>query len=341
MGQEREKTPSALLRVDYADGAVEAANEKLREQMRNGWKPNPATMQFDGVEALRRLRHAASRAGRGSSLPIILSEEQVRVLKEIDEQYRARLSEQIRMADALRPESGLIAASSDMFPVVNAVPMVTHADRQMAAELVLRDHQRRGKLRRVSGPPRWPALEVKRLSLVEEAKIIRRMERKAVVGRNEARDRLAADAYRTLHQISNNIAARMNGEPLPELRPNEAQVKDASFIQTCDHARMMLSQHRRKEVRNEGRATLLALACLRGKPYAEVEPRTSLSQEQFEALIVRVYRLVRRYGARWTKYPSTEDGVREREGAIRIEDTATKFWLDEALACYKSRVTGM
>ena len=108
-----------------------------------------------------------------------------------------------------------------------------------------------------------------------------------------------------------------------------------------DHARASLAEHRRKEVRSESRATMLALACLRGLPYATVEPGTSLSEKQFIALMARVEKLVRRYGVRWTEYPSTPEAIAEREQAIRDEDTATKLWLAEAGACYRSRVTGM
>ena len=60
-----------------------------------------------------------------------------------------------------------------------------------------------------------------------------------------------------------------------------------------------LINHRRNEVRNEARATQLAIAYITGKPYSSVEVKRRLDREQVFVLYVlpRVLAMVRRYGS--------------------------------------------
>lgn len=189
---------------------------------------------------------------------------------------------------------------------------------------------------------RIPALDVKRESLVLESRLIRKKEKQQLT--------LAAK----IRQLRDTIACLEQPDPLAEaVEPGilERRASSAAELKRKlqrlertsigDHGRAKLSDHRRNEVRSESRATMLAIACLRGKPYAQIEPGTSLTEKQFINLMTRVRTLVRRYGARWSEYPTDPEAIAEREEAIRAEDTATKLWLAEAGACYRNRVTGM
>lgn len=58
-----------------------------------------------------------------------------------------------------------------------------------------------------------------------------------------------------------------------------------------------LSAHRRWNVRNEARATELARAYLKGKPYISVEKRSKCNDDMFKLYIVpRVVAMVTKYG---------------------------------------------
>jgi hypothetical protein len=140
--------------------------------------------------------------------------------------------------------------------------------------------------------------------------------------------------------------ARVRANRYPALRVKlESLVAESKIIRRHERMavpdmRAKLSEHRRREVRSEARAAGLAIAFLRGIPYGRVEPSTSLTDRQFMQLLGRVEKLVRRYGSRFYPYPKDPEAIAQREATIRFEDTALAFWLEQALACYKERVTG-
>lgn len=58
-----------------------------------------------------------------------------------------------------------------------------------------------------------------------------------------------------------------------------------------------LQHHRKWDVRNEARATQLAIAFLKGKPYKQVEPKLRDKNQGHHALVFkRVLSMVRKYG---------------------------------------------
>lgn len=64
-----------------------------------------------------------------------------------------------------------------------------------------------------------------------------------------------------------------------------------------EHATMMsLKDHRRKDVRNENRATFLARAYLAGKTYKSVEQKCHEEYTLYTYILPRVYDMVNKYG---------------------------------------------
>ena len=91
-----------------------------------------------------------------------------------------------------------------------------------------------------------------------------------------------------------------------------------------------LQQHRKINVRNEARATQLAIAYLKGIPCAKLEKRNPRKIHVFQNLILtRVLTMVRKYGSRTTSW---QDVVRwsnklmtiyEKKGYINRQDYLT------------------
>lgn len=78
-----------------------------------------------------------------------------------------------------------------------------------------------------------------------------------------------------------------------------------------------LKEHRRRDVRDEQRATLLAYGYIRGKSYLEIEGRNCSSSPQWD----RVTAMVSKYGERYT----TEEAAR------------LKAWIADAVASRKAQ----
>lgn len=68
------------------------------------------------------------------------------------------------------------------------------------------------------------------------------------------------------------------------------------LIGKLEHERFQLYSHRTNDVRNEARATYLAIAFIKGKPYTSVEPKRKNESHFYAYILDRIFSMVAKYG---------------------------------------------
>jgi len=91
-----------------------------------------------------------------------------------------------------------------------------------------------------------------------------------------------------LNLIKLKIKAKSLSEEARIIRKEERKLKGA--------ARVCIAEHRRWNVRNEARATYLAIAYLKNKPYKLIEPSCKDTGKRDQYIVRRVLSMAKKYG---------------------------------------------